>query len=311
MHHAPSARNRRLPLLVTTAVAMVAAVSIGATAWNAGAADEPAGSNTVTIDPVRILDSRDGTDVGLDGPFASGTSQPLTVTGLVDTTDGPATVVPAGATGVVLTATVLNSTSAGFVSVRPGTASGEPATSNLNFTGGQVLANSVTVALPTSGPDAGEIDIFFRGGGPSDRADLLIDVVAYLTDGPSGTEIAGVEPPGSTELDDNEIDTVATLVFDAPSDGNAVVNAAASVSDMIARGKLFCSIGTGTSLASPAMAWESAGPNGSIGQISGSRLMAVTEGVNTFRFVCQSRTSSGPEVAFVSDPTLTLVFVAD
>ncbi len=54
-------------------------------------------SSVVTIDPVRILDTR--TDVGLAGPFVSAVSQKLQVTGAT---------VPAGATGVLLNATVVN-----------------------------------------------------------------------------------------------------------------------------------------------------------------------------------------------------------
>ena len=64
--------------------------------------------------------------------------------------------------------------------MRPGTATGEPTTSNLNFTtGGVVVPNSVTVAVPTSGPHAGEVGLFFRGTSPTATTDLLVDVVGY------------------------------------------------------------------------------------------------------------------------------------
>ena len=50
----------------------------------------------VTVDPVRILDTR--TDVGLPGSFVSAVSQKLQVTGAA---------VPAGATGVLSNVTVV------------------------------------------------------------------------------------------------------------------------------------------------------------------------------------------------------------
>jgi len=95
------------------------------------AASGPA-SSVVTIDPVRILDTR--TDVGLVGPFVSGVSRKLQVAGGA---------VPAGATGVLLNVTVVAPSAAGFLSVRPGDATGAPSTSSLNFVAGDVVPNSV------------------------------------------------------------------------------------------------------------------------------------------------------------------------
>jgi hypothetical protein len=139
----------------------------------------------VTIDPVRILDTR--TDVGLPGPFVSAISQKLQVTG---------SAVPAGATGVLLNVTVVNPTASGFLSVRPGDATGAPSTSSLNFNAGDIVPNSVQVALPTSGPDAGRIDVTFDAfgvAGPS--TEVLIDAVGYMIAGGAGTP-GPVGPPG-------------------------------------------------------------------------------------------------------------------
>ncbi len=52
----------------------------------AGAAGPSAPSSVVTIDPVRVLDTRDPVNVGLPGPFVSPVSQKLKVTGSVATT---------------------------------------------------------------------------------------------------------------------------------------------------------------------------------------------------------------------------------
>lgn len=89
---------------------------------------------------------------------------------------------PVGATGVALNVTVVEPTAAGFVSIRPGDATGSPATSSLNFDAGVVQPNAVTVELPTSGANAGMIDITYDAYGTvGPTTELLIDVVGYTT----------------------------------------------------------------------------------------------------------------------------------
>jgi hypothetical protein len=153
--------------------------------WVASASSAPTPSAVVSIEPARILDTR--TDVGLAGPFVSPVSQKLQVTGSVPTTNGASTVVPAGATGVLLNVTSVRSTANGFVSIRPGDATGAPSTSSLNFLAGQTVPNSVQVGLPTSGANAGMIDITYDALGiPGPTTELLVDVVGYLVEGAPG-----------------------------------------------------------------------------------------------------------------------------
>jgi len=140
-----------------------------------GASGAP--SSVVSIDPVRILGTR--TDVGLPGPFVSAVSQKLQVTGAA---------VPAGATGVLSNVTVVGPSAAGFLSVRPGDATGAPSTSSLNFTAGDIVPNSVQVGLPTTGANAGQIDITYDAFGQAGpTTEVLIDVVGYLVAGGAGT----------------------------------------------------------------------------------------------------------------------------
>jgi hypothetical protein len=147
----------------------------------ANAASGPA-STVVTIDPVRILDTRDPLNVGLAGPFVSAVSQKLQVTGPVPTTTGNQTAVPIGATGVLLNVTVVGATANGFLSVRPGDATGAPSTSSLNFSAGDIVPNSVQVGLPTVGANAGQIDITYDAFGTAGpTTDVLVDVVGYTT----------------------------------------------------------------------------------------------------------------------------------
>jgi hypothetical protein len=141
-------------------------------------------SSVVTIDPVRILDTR--TNVGLPGPFVSAVSQKLPVAGTA--------AVPVGATGVLLNVTVVGPTAAGFLSVRPGDATGAPSTSSLNFTAGDIVPNAVQVALPTTGTNAGRIDITYDAFGiTGPTTEVLIDVVGYMVVGGGGAQ----GPPGT------------------------------------------------------------------------------------------------------------------
>jgi len=164
------------------AIGAAVAVTLGAGGLISVGAASP-DSVFVSIDPVRVLDTR--INVGLGGRFADGQNRLLDVTGtipivLASGAAGTGAPVPDGATAVVANVTAVFPTSAGFVAVRPGTATGEPTTSNLNFTtGGVVVPNSVTVAVPTSGPHAGEVGLFFRGTSPTATTDLLVDVVGY------------------------------------------------------------------------------------------------------------------------------------
>lgn len=160
----------------------VVCTSIIMQAWGADAAPGPSESTVVMIEPRRVLDTRDPVDVGLAGPFVSPVAQKLQITGSIATTSGAAVVVPAGATGVLLNVTAVNTRANGFISIRPGNATGAPTTSSLNITAGVTVPNAVTVALPTTGSNAGRIDITFDAlGSAGPTTDILIDVVGYAT----------------------------------------------------------------------------------------------------------------------------------
>jgi hypothetical protein len=172
------------------AIGAAVAVSLGAGGVMWASAAPGVRSDFVSITPLRVLDTRNGVDVGLTGPFVSPTGQDLMITGNVPTTSGAQIVVPAGATGVVLNVTVVQPTRAGFVSVRPADAVGAPATSSLNFEAGVTQPNAVTVQVPTTGPDAGRIELTYDAYGTAGAStDLLVDVVGYYA--PAGPPVTG------------------------------------------------------------------------------------------------------------------------
>ncbi len=160
----------------------LATATLWTTTWRADALPSPDESTTVNVPPERVLDSRDPTDLGLPGPFVSQLAQKLQITGSIPTATGTKTVVPTGATGVLLNVTGFNPTANGFISIRPGDATGAPTTSSLNLLAGETVPNAVQVSLPTSGPNAGQIDITYDAlgiAGPT--TDIFIDVVGYTT----------------------------------------------------------------------------------------------------------------------------------
>jgi hypothetical protein len=141
-------------------------------------------STVVTVEPTRVLDTR--SNIGVTGKLVAETPKKLQVTGTINTwTEAnkksiSRVVVPVGATGVLLNVTAVSPTGAGFISVRPGDATGAPSTSNLNVAPGDIVPNQVTVAIPTSGVNKGQIDITYSSA-PGNTVDLVADVVGYTT----------------------------------------------------------------------------------------------------------------------------------
>jgi hypothetical protein len=162
--------GRRLMRSRWAAIGAAVAVALGGGGAFLASAAPSSPSSVITVDPVRILDTRNG--IGAHGQFQSPNPRKLQVVG---------TAVPAGATGVLMNVTVVGPTAAGFLSVRPGNATGAPQTSSLNFPAGATVANSVQVALPTSGPNAGQVDITYDAlGVVGPVTHVLADVVGYV-----------------------------------------------------------------------------------------------------------------------------------
>ncbi len=94
-------------------------------------------------------------------------------TGSMTTVNVTSAGVPADAKAVSLNVTVTGTTGAGFVTVFPCDAA-QPETSNLNFAGGQTIANAV-LATPSA---AGTICLFNSIG-----TELIVDIGGYLPAG--------------------------------------------------------------------------------------------------------------------------------
>jgi hypothetical protein len=125
--------------------------------------DSSTGSGSTSLQPARILDTRNGTG-GFSSPLGPGGSLDLTVTGVGAV---PAT----GVTAVVLNVTVTNTTAGSFLTVWP---SGQPrpTASNLNWTAGVTIPNLVVVKVGTGG----KVSIFNFAG----STDVVADVVGWF-----------------------------------------------------------------------------------------------------------------------------------
>jgi hypothetical protein len=146
------------------------------------------------LDPGRIMDSR--RRFGAGAPSPGGTSV-LQVT-------GHGGVPPTGVSAVVINTTVTASTTAGYVTDFP-TGSVRPATSTINFTRGQTVANRAIVPVSA----AGKIS-FYNAAGTSQ---LVIDVAGYFSDGVVKTTGSYYVPVAATRV----VDTRFWTPFGQPS----------------------------------------------------------------------------------------------
>jgi hypothetical protein len=122
------------------------------------------GDFTALHDPVRALDTRDGTG-GITGRITG--THILTL---------PASAVPAGATAALLNVTAVGPDRPGWVALYPGGAP-QPPTSNVNFSPGHVQANAVISGLGT-----GRTVTITVGGAFGPRTNVVVDIVGFLID---------------------------------------------------------------------------------------------------------------------------------
>ena len=175
-------------------VLVASVVGVGGLAVVRATSGSSSASSYVPVTPVRVLDTR--SDLGLV-EVTDGAAGTLKVTGSIPTATSSggvvnAVVVPAGATAVVLNVTAVNPTSGGYVSLRPGDATGAPTVSTLNVTAGGTFPIGATITVPTTGPHAGEIQVWYEAEYTTvGSTELLIDIAGYY-------ELASSGPAGAT-----------------------------------------------------------------------------------------------------------------
>ncbi len=148
----------------------------------------------VPTSPARICDTRPlqlGVSANQCNNLASGPiRQGATLTLKVDGNGGiPST----GVEAVVLNVTAINPTSSGYLTLYPANVS-QPATSNLNFTQGEIIPSSVIVDVPSNG----DITIFNYLDAPNSstsETNIAVDTEGYFTDGSSIPTNGGLYTP--------------------------------------------------------------------------------------------------------------------
>jgi hypothetical protein len=155
---------KRTVLATLTSLAVVAGLAV--TAPPASAAVPVRGTFT-PVDPVRVLDTRDGTGVAGQhrGPLGAGQVTELTVAGV-------GAVPSVGAGAVVLNVTATEAPGDGYVTSFP-CGEARPTASNLNFTHGVNVPNQVTVKVGVDGKVC-----FFT----SARVELIADQFGWYAD---------------------------------------------------------------------------------------------------------------------------------
>jgi len=135
----------RAPWSMIVATLGTAGMAMGGLAATPASAAVPVRGTFTPVDPVRVLDTRDGTGVAghHPGPLGAGQVTELTVTGVggVPTT---------GVGAVVLNVTATEAPGPGYVTVYP-CGQARPLASNLNFTHGVNVASQVTVKVGDDG----------------------------------------------------------------------------------------------------------------------------------------------------------------
>jgi len=130
------------------------------------------------LNPLRLLDTRSGN--GLGGPFHANSARTFAIAGRGT--------VPSNATAITANVTAVNETSSWAVYVGPDPID-HPTTSTVNFSGHQVQANSLIVALSETGTLSAT---YMSKSG--NTTDLVLDVTGYFTDDATGARFVPVAP---------------------------------------------------------------------------------------------------------------------
>ena len=202
---------RSLTLLACAGLVCANAVLLAPTAASAVA---PGGAYQPLAAPQRVLDTRHATGV-------PGTS-PVPSHGTVTLSLGAAL----AEASVVLNVTVTQPTTVGNIVVYPSDVSSVPTVSNLNFVGGQTVANLVVVRASS----AGKVNLYNQSGG---SVHLIADLAGHFSPGSGTAQGSYVPLPAPQRMIDTRTTTavgpkssirVALGTKIVPGAGAAVVN---------------------------------------------------------------------------------------
>jgi len=137
---------------------------------------DTSGATYLPLNPVRLLDTRVGN--GLSGVLSAGVPRTFQVAGRGG--------VPANAVAVTGNLTVVDETMSWAVALGP-VATSSPATSTINFSGGQIVANGLTVGLSATGTLSAT---YLSKAG--NTTNLVFDVSGYFIPGSGGSKYVAI-----------------------------------------------------------------------------------------------------------------------
>ena len=161
---------------LTRILAVVGLATLTLGVQSASTAPASAPSTIVTVDPARILDTREPIGVPAAGPVGPDSSITVQVAGVGG--------VPVDATGVIVTLTATGGTADTFITATP-TGTPRATTSVLNPGVSKAIANTITIGLG----DNGRIDLYNRFG----NVHLIADVTGYLVPKSPAIETGAIE----------------------------------------------------------------------------------------------------------------------
>jgi hypothetical protein len=294
-------RVRSLVWFVTGALLATSVTLMFVNAWRVDAAPGDSDTTFVPIAPgCRFADTR---QAGQGGPIGPGQVRPFTAHGTHN-----ACTIPTDAVALLMNLTVDNQTAANSFLTIWGNG-GNPGTSALNPAAGEPpTPNAVTTDLTPTG--------VFNIRNNAGFVNLIIDINGYYTK-TSLTALERAQPFAVTDRDDDEdlgslAEIVVSVTLTAPVAGQVTVNSTTIAIEGSAGDVVRCSIRkTGLSIIALdfdyLQRWESAGTNGAIAQLAGTRMFDIAAGaIRTFSLVCDHAGSS-PD-ANVQDSVLTAIF---
>ncbi len=145
------------------------------------------GSRLVPINPGRILDTRDGTNLPGRGnrPLGPGETITIPIRGVDSVRPSVTDAVPASdsVVGAVLNVVGITTSSPTYLAVTPNSTGANPGTSNVNLPPNAIKGNLVIVPV---GAD-GNVKLFNLSG----QTHVAVDIVGYLQSGASPTSVGG------------------------------------------------------------------------------------------------------------------------
>ncbi|HZB42442.1 MAG TPA: hypothetical protein VE487_15825 [Ilumatobacter sp.] len=171
----------RLRLTRILAVVGLATLTLGVQSGSTAPASAP--STIVTVDPARILDTREPIGAPAAAPVGPDSSITVQVAGVGG--------VPLDATGVIVTLTATEGTADTFITATP-TGTPRATTSVLNPGVSKAIANTITIGLG----DNGRIDLYNKSG----SVHLVADVTGYLVPKSPAIETGAIELTGYSAM---------------------------------------------------------------------------------------------------------------